>query len=166
MIGRPPAPGSTVRSLLRGGGWILAGCVLLVVAWTVGEVRWDARLFALIPASTAENLGVAEARRLWSETAGLQVLDVRSAREAARGVIPGARCIPWGSDDFLQRLQGWDRSRPVLVYCEGGYRSRKAVQVLRNLGFRSVHHLHRGMMSWRWAGHPVADPAVMEGPSP
>ena len=166
MTDRPPAPGSTVRSLSRGTGWILAGCVLLVVAWTVGEARWDARLFAPIPGSTAGNVGVAEARRLWSESAGLQVLDVRSGVETARGVIPGARCIPWGSADFPRRLEGWDRTRPVLVYCEGGYRSRKAVRVLRDLGFTSIHHLHRGMMSWRWAGLPVAEPPGSNGPSP
>ena len=45
--------------------------------------------------------------------------------------------------------------RPVLVYCAGGYRSRKAVSILRELGFVSIHNLHRGFHSWRLAGLPV-----------
>jgi len=53
-----------------------------------------------------------------------------------------------------------DRDRPVLVYCAGGYRSRKTVEVLRSLGFRSVHHLHRGMLAWRRSGQGVVPPAV------
>lgn len=167
MTACPPATRtnarSQARSLLRGTGWVAGGFVLLAVAWTVGEARWDARLFAEVPGTTAENLGVSDARALWAGRPGLQVLDVRSTWETSRGVIPGARCIPWGSADFRQRLEGWDRTRPVLVYCEGGYRSRKAVRVLRDLGFTSVHHLHRGMMWWRWAGEPVA-PGRRGGP--
>jgi rhodanese-related sulfurtransferase len=53
-----------------------------------------------------------------------------------------------------------DRDRPVLVYCAGGDRSRKSVEVLRSLGFKSVHHLHRGMMAWRRSGQGVVPPAV------
>jgi len=96
MTACPPATRTNARSLLRVTGWVAGGFVLLAVAWTVGEARWDARLFAEVPGTTAENLGVSDARALWAGRPGLQVLDVRSAWETSRGVIPGARCIPWG----------------------------------------------------------------------
>jgi rhodanese-related sulfurtransferase len=34
------------------------------------------------------------------------------------------------------------------VYCAGGYRSRKAVVQLKQLGFENIQHLHRGYLSW------------------
>jgi rhodanese-related sulfurtransferase len=36
----------------------------------------------------------------------------------------------------------------VLIYCAGGFRSRKAVVVLKELGFENIQHLHRGYGSW------------------
>ena len=41
-----------------------------------------------------------------------------------------------------------DRKKPVLVYCAGGFRSRKAVIVLKELGFENTQHLHGGYGSW------------------
>jgi rhodanese-related sulfurtransferase len=37
----------------------------------------------------------------------------------------------------------------VLVYCAGGFRSRKAVAKLKELGFKNIQHIHRGYMSWK-----------------
>ena len=69
--------------------------------------------------------------------------------------MPRATNISMGADDFRKRIAELDRARPVLVYCAGGFRSRKAVGVLQELGFESIHHLHRGYHSWRLAGLPT-----------
>lgn len=138
--------------------WVLPAMVCVAgisSAWWVWESFWDRRLFAPKAATWAVNLSARQARELLEANPDLQVLDVRMPQETAQGTLPGARQVPWGGASFRQSLEAWDRSRPVLVYCAGGYRSRKAVRVLRDLGFRSVHHLHRGMMAWRWAGYPL-----------
>jgi rhodanese-related sulfurtransferase len=88
-------------------------------------------------------------------------LRVRPPGECCR--VPDASV--GGDPAFELELSRWDRSRPVLVYCQGGYRSRKAVEVLRSLGFNSVLHLHRGMMAWRWAGKAVTDGESRTTPS-
>lgn len=148
------------RALSRFHGVVLGmalGMAGLSAAWWAWESRWDSRLFAPKAGTTAENLSAQEAWEFLSGHPGLQVLDVRTPGETARGMLPGARRISWGDPAFELELSRWDRSRPVLVYCQGGYRSRKAVEVLRSLGFNSVQHLHRGMMAWRWAGKAVTD---------
>lgn len=144
-----------MSKVLQGGLLFLAGLAGVSAAWWAWEAFWDSRLFDPRTGSIAVNLSARRARDWIATCPDLQVLDVRTPAETARGTLPGARRITWGEAGFRQALAGWDRSRPILVYCEGGYRSRKAVAVLRSLGFVSVHHLHRGMMAWRWAGHPV-----------
>jgi len=136
--------------------WVPAvGVAAISVAWWVLESFWDRRLFAPKVATRAVNLSARQARELLEANPEVQVLDVRTPQETEQGTLPGARQVPWGGPSFRRSLEAWDRSRPALVYCAGGYRSRKAVRVLRDLGFRSVHHLHRGMIAWRWEGHPL-----------
>jgi len=141
-------------------GWMLAGLVLagIPLAWWIWESRWDARLFKPQSGCQYENMSARQAAALLARRPDFQILDVRTARETAKGVLPGARRIPWGEPGFQEQVARMDRDRPVLVYCAGGYRSRKSVEVLRSLGFRSVHHLHRGMMAWRRSANPVVVP--------
>jgi rhodanese-related sulfurtransferase len=47
------------------------------------------------------------------------------------------------------KVASLDKKKPVLVYCAGGFRSRKAVVKLKELGFENIQHIHRGYMSWR-----------------
>ena len=52
-------------------------------------------------------------------------------------------------------FEGLDRSTPLLIYCDGGYRSRPSLPVVNGLGFDTIYHLHRGLMSWRFFGGPI-----------
>jgi rhodanese-related sulfurtransferase len=125
------------------------------LGWFAFEWLWDRRLFRSGAEGTSENVRAAAARELVEAEGRLQVLDVRSSREYARGRLPRAIQISLGDPAFEERVSGLDRDRPVLVYCAGGFRSRKAVAVLRRLGFQRIHHLHRGYHSWQFAGYPV-----------
>lgn len=90
----------------------------------------------------------------------VQVLDVRSKLEFAWGCLPNAQNIPLGEPDFQERVAALNVTKPVFIYCTGGYRSRKAVAVLRELHFQTIYHLHRGYHSWQLAGHPVIKPVT------
>lgn len=90
----------------------------------------------------------------------VQVLDVRSNKEFIRGALPDAKNISISDPEFRERVAAMDQAKPVLVYCAGGYRSRRAVEVLRALNFRTVYHLHRGYHSWQIAGQPVMKPVT------
>lgn len=135
---------------------VLGGMLAVVVGWYVFESWWDRRLFTPCPGRVTENVDAAKAAALLRTNEDVQVLDVRSAEEFAAGSIPGARNVPLGAPAFREGAGKLEVDKPVLVYCAGGYRSRKAVPILREMGFASIHHLHRGFMSWKRAGLPVA----------
>ena len=129
--------------------WTLLILTALVAGWYVFEGAWDRKLFTPGPGVTCANLHAAEAKAWLCDHPDTQVLDVRSPREFSHGALPGATNIPLGEDTFRAQVGEFDRSKPVLVYCAGGYRSRKAVSVLKEVGFTTIQHLHRGYLSWK-----------------
>lgn len=134
--------------------------MILSAGWYWFEGRWDRRLFVSAPGVIYKNLRPRAAMELLTTRKNMQVLDVRSKLEFTWGCIPEASNIPLGDPDFRERVAALNVSNPVLVYCAGGYRSRKAVAVLRELHFTTVYHLHRGYHSWQIAGHPVIKPVT------
>ena len=125
--------------------WTLLILTGIIVAWYVYEGSWDRRLFT----GNCHNLSAKEALAWLHEHPETQVLDVRSASEFTRGALPGAVNISLGDESFDSKVAAIDKTKPVLVYCAGGYRSRKAVERLKQLGFENIQHLHRGYMSWK-----------------
>lgn len=98
--------------------------------------------------------------------AGLQktpdalILDVRTAKEYAKGHLPKARNIDWYNEDFMQQVSGYIKSRPVYVYCLSGARSAAAADKLRSAGFNEVYNMEGGIVKWRAAGLPQTMDAV------
>jgi glyoxylase-like metal-dependent hydrolase (beta-lactamase superfamily II)/rhodanese-related sulfurtransferase len=84
-------------------------------------------------------------RRLASDMP-LTVLDVRGPGEVAGGTVPGAVTIPL--PQLVGRVSEVDASRPVVVYCAGGYRSMIAASVLRRHGVDDVSDLMGGYEAW------------------
>lgn len=77
------------------------------------------------------------------------VIDVRTPGEYERlGHIPGAWLIPV---DLIASAPAIikEPSRPILVYCEHGVRSRAASDLLAVAGFPDVRNLAGGLASWR-----------------
>ena len=128
--------------------WMALALGLLVAGWYWYEGRWDRRLFAAQPGRVCANLDAKEARTWLRSHPDTRILDVRSADEFSNGALPGAVNISIGDPGFDQKVSALDRQQPVLVYCAGGFRSRKAVERLKTLGFENIQHLHRGYMSW------------------
>lgn len=76
---------------------------------------------------------------------GALLLDVRTPQEYSRGHIDNARNIP--VDVLDGRLGELDKDQPVVVYCQSGKRSARAVSMLKAAGFTQVHDLG-GMSNW------------------
>lgn len=133
----------------------LLAIVLVVILWYAWEGRWDQRLFRVEPGRSCRNGSAAEGKAFLDTHPDTQVLDVRSDAEFRGGALPGAIHIAIGDPDFPGKISELNRARPVLVYCAGGYRSRRAVEILKPMGFTSIQHLHRGYHSWKLAGLPV-----------
>jgi glyoxylase-like metal-dependent hydrolase (beta-lactamase superfamily II)/rhodanese-related sulfurtransferase len=74
------------------------------------------------------------------------VVDVRSEAEHAGGHIAAALNIPLTHLD--ERIGAIPAGRPVVVHCEGGYRSAIAASLLQKLGRRDVHDMVGGYKAW------------------
>ena len=112
---------------------------------------------AIATASTA-TLPQCDARALadrLAQDAGLQVLDVRRPREFEGGHVPGARNAPLTELEGHAVLQQLDRSRPVAIVCQTGYRSSVAAHFLRKAGFARLCNVSGGTAGWIHAGLPV-----------
>jgi monothiol glutaredoxin len=83
--------------------------------------------------------------RAWLEHEGhtrkLLVIDVRTAAEYATGHIDQARLLDATLIDALEKL---DPRTPLLFYCNGGIRSRKAAERYRERGFEEIYCLSEG----------------------
>ena len=99
----------------------------------------------------AENLrdGVVETVQ-WHEladevAAGASVIDVRTAREFAKGAIPGALNLPL---DELRERQAELPGGRLILNCEVGLRGHTAARLLAQLG-REVANLDGGYLTWK-----------------
>lgn len=99
--------------------------------------------------ATEENVSAAEAKALIDGKEVL-VIDVREPSEFASGRIPEAKPAPLGS--LEKAAAEWNRQDALLVYCQSGKRSERAVEQLRALGFRDVASLKGGLSAWTAAG--------------
>ncbi len=85
-----------------------------------------------------------------------QLLDVRTAKETAVELIPGAVVLDVLQPDFAEKAKAQlDPSRPVWVYCRSGNRSKRAAAVLEELGIETIYELDGGITGWKSAGYPT-----------
>jgi rhodanese-related sulfurtransferase/rubrerythrin len=95
-----------------------------------------------------KSIDAVEARQYMQYMAGgaFTLLDVRQPGEFEAEHLPGAKLIPL--PELGSRLTELDPSRPTMVYCAIGGRSRVAAQVLAGKGFREVLNLSGGIKAW------------------
>jgi hydroxyacylglutathione hydrolase len=70
--------------------------------------------------------------------------------------------------DKLERMADQlDRTRPVAVHCQSGYRSAIAASVLERAGFLQLYNIPGGFDAWRSSGMPYApsEPAATKDDS-
>ena len=88
---------------------------------------------------------VEELKRRLDAGEDLFVLDVREPHEYQICNINGY-LIPLG--DLPKRVHELDSSREIVAHCRSGVRSAKAVDFLRQAGFKKVHNLAGGILAW------------------
>lgn len=115
-----------------------------------GVANWHAsgRPVGTIPQWPADELAAQI-----EEDPRLQVIDVRRPGEFAAGHVPGARQVPL--DRLESECAAFDRSRPVAVVCQSGYRSSSACSLLRRKGFTDLRNVAGGTSAWVAAGFDV-----------
>jgi NADPH-dependent 2,4-dienoyl-CoA reductase/sulfur reductase-like enzyme/rhodanese-related sulfurtransferase len=86
---------------------------------------------------------------------GYELLDVRSAAECGRGMIPGAINIPV---DEIRERKSEITNKNLLVNCQVGQRGHTASMLLKELGFNPVN-LDGGYLTW--INSPAATPVLV-----
>jgi sulfur-carrier protein adenylyltransferase/sulfurtransferase len=77
---------------------------------------------------------------------GIQVVDVREPDEYQIAHINGARLVPLSS--LAQRFNELDTNQAYYIHCKAGGRSLKALQFLREQGFKHLKSVKGGINAW------------------
>ncbi|WP_322103664.1 rhodanese-like domain-containing protein [Paraburkholderia sp. J41] len=83
------------------------------------------------------------------------VVDLRSAEEFAKGHLPSARHVAFGELAAKAGQLAKNKSNPVLLVCQTGQQSHKALRLVKEAGYAEVHVLDGGVDAWQKAGMPV-----------
>ncbi|HQR91964.1 MAG TPA: DUF953 domain-containing protein [Sediminibacterium sp.] len=87
------------------------------------------------------------------QSGAYQLLDVRTAAEYQSGHLKNSLQADWNNpEQFKDRTQYLDKSKPILVYCASGVRSGSAAQYLLSLGYKEVLNMQGGLSAWRMSG--------------
>src|SRR5204863_4691344 len=94
---------------------------------------------------TTSEMQVEELKERLDRGDDLFILDVREPHEYQICNL-GGHLIPLG--DLPSRVNELDTSKEIVAHCRSGVRSAKAVNFLRQAGFKKVHNLAGGILAW------------------
>ncbi len=84
----------------------------------------------------------------------VELIDIRTPAEVARGVIPDAKILPMHMIPLkLEYFSSSDKE--FIIYCRTGSRSAQACMFLNQQGIDNVVNLRGGIMSWAQHGFNI-----------
>jgi adenylyltransferase/sulfurtransferase len=98
-----------------------------------------------VETSTAD-IQVEELKRRLDKGDDIFVLDVREPHEYQICNIPQAKLIPLG--DLPKRVNELNSADEIIAHCKSGMRSAKAVEFLKQAGFKKVRNMKGGILAW------------------
>jgi rhodanese-related sulfurtransferase len=129
--------------------FLIDNWMLILVALTSGGAL-------LLPVMMqGKGLNPAEAVLLMNREKAV-VIDVCEPAEFAAGHIVGARNVPLAQLDAQLPQVVKNKSTPVILVCQAGVRSGRALAVARKLGYENVQSLAGGLKAWQAASMPLS----------
>ena len=92
---------------------------------------------------------------IWINRRKAYVFDLRSEEAFKSGHLPGAKLNTSAQLSAGLDKMKLDRKNPVILVCEGGNQSRKAIAEVQKLGFAEVASLDGGVQAWQAAALPL-----------
>jgi molybdopterin/thiamine biosynthesis adenylyltransferase/rhodanese-related sulfurtransferase len=94
----------------------------------------------------SEEINVQDLKRRLDAKEDFDLIDVREEHEWQIAKIPGAKLIPLG--ELPNRLSELDAGREILLQCKSGGRSGRALQFLKQKGFKNLKNVVGGIDAW------------------
>ncbi len=124
-------------------------------------------LFSVVSLQAAENeqesvqvIAVDAAMDFVAQHDNAVIMDVRMPVEYDMSHITGALNIDVRDDSFEQMASALDRDKTYIVHCTANPadgRSSRALDTLRNLGFKNLYSLEGGYVAWKEAELPLTE---------
>ena len=130
--------------------FVIDNWMLIAVALaSAGMLFWP-----VLKGATGGGLDAAQAVQLINREKAV-VIDVCEANEYAAGHVGGAKNIPL--NQLEEKLAGVVKNKalPVILVCQSGARSNRAVAIAKKLGYEQAQSLAGGLGAWRSANLPV-----------
>ena len=115
-----------------------------------GAAAWDTKL-EVIKSITAEQMKA-------EVNSGLMVLDVRKPNEWSISHVKDAMFTPLA--EMPGNLSSFDKTKPYLVHCGGGYRSMMAISLMKKHGFKNLMNIYGGFGAMQEAGLEIVSEEV------
>lgn len=130
--------------------FIVENWMLLLIALSSGAML----LWPALQGATQAGLTPSAAVQMINREKAV-VIDVCEAEEFAAGHLGGARNIPL--NQLEQKLAGTVKNKalPVILVCQTGARSGRAVAIAKKLGYAQAVSLAGGLGAWKSASLPV-----------
>ena len=149
-VGEVMEPGTKIVLVCEAGTETEAKMRLARIGFdnVVGALNDPMRVFLENPAEVQQQsrLSVSAFNDRISTVSDVVLVDIRNPGEVELGSIPQARHISLPS--LLKRINELDKSKPIVVFCAGGYRSSIASSMLKSHGFTDVSDLIGGYSAW------------------
>lgn len=130
--------------------FILDNWMLIAIAVASGSML----LLPVIQGAAMAGLDPAGAVQLINREKAV-VVDVCEPNEFAAGHVGGAKNLPLG--ELEAKLAGVvkNKSVPLILVCQSGARSGRAVAIAKKLGYEQAQSLGGGLAAWKAASLPV-----------
>jgi rhodanese-related sulfurtransferase len=99
-----------------------------------------------------KEISVADLARILNKQDHFELIDIRTAAEIERGVLPGARALAMHLVPLKLRYIS-ESPRQIVIYCRTGSRSAQVCRFLNQQGINNVISLRGGIVRWVSAGH-------------
>jgi rhodanese-related sulfurtransferase len=130
--------------------FIVDNWMLIALALTSGGLL----MWPVLQGATATGLNPNAAVQLINREKAV-VIDVCETGEHAAGHIVGSKNIPLG--ELEAKLSGAVKNKalPLILVCQSGMRSGRAVAIAKKLGYEQAQSLAGGLGAWKTANLPV-----------
>ncbi len=125
--------------------WLLVAAALVSGSMLLGP---------LLRGASAGGLNPSEVVALMNHEKAV-LIDVCDAAEYAAAHVAGARHIALSELEAKLPTAVKNKALPVVLVCQSGMRSNRALAIARKLGYEKAQSLGGGLSAWRAAGLPV-----------